>query len=86
MKGKSLWMGLALVAGLATACSRPTPEPAFWTAPCPHLPPETPAPTQTGSPGDAPGHPDGHPGGDRGFHPAVLIGRPARVAGDLPLY
>ena len=53
MKGKSCWMSLVLVAALAAACARPTPEPAFWMPtpepafrkePCPNLPPhlETP--------------------------------------------
>ena len=46
MKGKSRWTSWVLVATLAAACARPTPEPAFWMEPCPNLPPETPQPTQ----------------------------------------
>ena len=46
MKGKSCWMSLVLVAALAAACARPTPEPAFLMEPCPNLPPpEIPQPT-----------------------------------------
>jgi hypothetical protein len=39
-------LGLALTAALAAACAlrAPEPEPAFWTEPCPNLPPETPPP------------------------------------------
>ncbi|WP_448595306.1 hypothetical protein [Thermoflexus hugenholtzii] len=46
MRGKGCWIGLVLMAALTAACARPTPEPAFWTAPCPNLPPETPMPAQ----------------------------------------
>jgi hypothetical protein len=46
MRGKSCGIGLVLMAALTAACARPTPEPAFWTDPCPNLPPETPQPIQ----------------------------------------
>ena len=46
MRGKGCGIGLVLMAALMAACARPTPEPAFWTEPCPNLPPETPQPIQ----------------------------------------
>jgi hypothetical protein len=46
MRGKGCGIGLVLMAALTAACARPTPEPAFWTEPCPNLPPETPQPIQ----------------------------------------
>ncbi|QWK11636.1 MAG: hypothetical protein KNN16_04955 [Thermoflexus hugenholtzii] len=45
MREKGCGIGLVLMAALTAACARPTPEPAFWTVPCPNLPPETPPPT-----------------------------------------
>jgi hypothetical protein len=48
MRGKGCGIGLVLMAALTAACARPTPEPAFWTVPCPNLPPETPPPTPAG--------------------------------------
>jgi hypothetical protein len=46
MREKGCGIGLVLMVALTAACARPTPEPAFWTEPCPNLPPETPQPIQ----------------------------------------